>query len=53
MDPNITRFPLLDALLQRRSRRFAPGMELDGGPLAYKSSKPPLLRRQPSENLQG
>lgn len=34
-------YPLLDALRERRSRRFAPGMVLNGGPLAYRSSRPP------------
>ncbi|MBI4606145.1 MAG: hypothetical protein HY721_29615 [Planctomycetes bacterium] len=36
-------YPLLDALLDRRSRRFAKGMRLNGGPLAYESA----LRPQP------
>jgi hypothetical protein len=31
---------LLDALIYRRSRRFAAGMKLNGGPLAYESSRP-------------
>jgi len=35
------RYPLLDALLSRRSRRFAPGMTLDGGPLSYASALAP------------
>ncbi len=34
-------YPLLDALMFRRSRRFAPGMTLNGGPLAYQSTRPP------------
>jgi len=34
-------YPFLDSLLGRRSRRFAPGMTLNGGPLAYKSTRPP------------
>src|SRR5205814_821296 len=34
-------YGLLDALIGRRSRRFAPGMRLDGGPLAYASERPP------------
>src|SRR5262245_35251439 len=34
-------YPFLEALLGRRSRRFAPGMKLNGGPLAYKSTRPP------------
>jgi hypothetical protein len=34
-------YPLLDALLHRRSRRFAKGMKLNGGPLAFASAEPP------------
>jgi hypothetical protein len=34
-------YPLLDALIGRRSRRFAPGMTLDGGPLTYASERQP------------
>jgi hypothetical protein len=37
----MTTYPLLDALLNRRSRRFAKGMKLDGGPLSYASAQPP------------
>jgi hypothetical protein len=37
----LTDYPLIEALLRRRSRRFAPGMTLDGGPLAYASQQPP------------
>ncbi len=33
--------PFFDALLGRRSRRFALGMDLDGGPLTYASTRPP------------
>ncbi|MGW4370063.1 hypothetical protein ACWEKT_30900 [Nocardia takedensis] len=36
----LARYPLMDALLSRRSRRFAPGMRLNGGPLAYASEAP-------------
>jgi hypothetical protein len=36
-----TRYPLLDALRERRSRRFGTGMEI-GGPLAHRSRQPPL-----------
>lgn len=31
----------MDALVERRSRRFARGLKLDGGPLSYTSQKPP------------
>lgn len=34
-------YPLLDALLNRRSRRFGRGFRLNGGPLAYDSHQPP------------
>jgi hypothetical protein len=39
--PPFAGYPLFDALLRRRSRRFAPGMTLDGGPLTYASGRPP------------
>jgi hypothetical protein len=34
-------YPLLETLIRRRSRRFAAGMILNGGPLAYNSARPP------------
>ncbi|MBI5949870.1 MAG: hypothetical protein HY875_17170 [Chloroflexi bacterium] len=34
-------YPFVSALTQRRSRRFAKGMTLNGGPLAYTSTEPP------------
>ena len=34
-------YPLLDALIHRRSRRFARGFRLDGGPLAFLSRHAP------------
>jgi hypothetical protein len=34
-------YPLLTALIERRSRRFAKGLRLNGGPLAYTSQQPP------------
>ena len=36
------RYPLLDALIERRSRRFGKGMRLNGGPLAYESRQQPV-----------
>jgi hypothetical protein len=33
--------PLLEALIERRSRRFGLGMNLNGGPLAYDSARAP------------
>lgn len=38
---DINRFPLMDALYGRRSRRFGWGMQIPHGPLAYKSELPP------------
>jgi hypothetical protein len=37
----LARYPLLDALTERRSRRFGKGMSLNGGPLAYHSTHTP------------
>ena len=37
----LSAYPFFDALLGRRSRRFSPGMDLDGGPLSYASARPP------------
>jgi hypothetical protein len=37
----LARYPLLDALTERRSRRFGKGMSLNGGPLAYQSTHAP------------
>ena len=37
----LTRYPLLEALIERRSRRFGEGMNLNGGPLAYDSARVP------------
>jgi hypothetical protein len=34
-------YPLIEALLRRRSRRFAKGMKLDGGPLSFASTQDP------------
>jgi hypothetical protein len=38
----LTRYPLLDAVLKRRSRRFGAGMRMDAGPLAFQSRQAPL-----------
>lgn len=38
----VLKFPLIEALLGRRSRRFALGCEMPTGPLAFKSTKEPL-----------
>ncbi|MDQ3285418.1 MAG: hypothetical protein M3P92_06915 [Actinomycetota bacterium] len=37
----LAHYPLLDALIERRSRRFGEGMSLNGGPLAYDSTHAP------------
>ena len=34
-------YPLLNSLIERRSRRFAKGMSLNAGPLAYHSKHTP------------
>ena len=36
------RYPLYEALLRRRTRRFARGMTIPGGPLAYDSDLEPM-----------
>jgi hypothetical protein len=41
MNPALAAYPLLDALRDRRSRRFGRGMEIPGGPLAYRSRHAP------------
>jgi hypothetical protein len=41
-DEWLARYPLLDALRQRRSRRFGLGMKIDSGPFAYESRHAPL-----------
>ena len=35
-------YPLFEALMGRRSRRFGFGMELEHGPFVYKSEKEPM-----------
>jgi hypothetical protein len=37
----LARYPLVKALIERRSRRFGKGMRLNGGPLAYASAYSP------------
>lgn len=41
MNDTLARYPLMDALINRRSRRFGKGMHLNGGPLAFKSRQGP------------
>lgn len=38
---HLTGYPLLEALLERRSRRFSTGMEIEAGPTAYSSDQDP------------
>jgi hypothetical protein len=38
---NLSTYPLVQALLDRRSRRFAKGMRLGGGPLTFTSAQKP------------
>ena len=44
LDPldSLGTYPLLKAILHRRSRRFGLGLDLDGGPLAYASLHAPV-----------
>ena len=37
----LAQYPLLDALIERRSRRFGYAMRLNGGPLSYESMRTP------------
>jgi hypothetical protein len=39
---NLSRYPLLSALRERRSRRFGLGMRIPAGPLAYQSRHQPV-----------
>lgn len=43
------KYPLQDALLHRRSRRFGQGLKLEGGPLYYRSAEPPQPLDQQEE----
>jgi hypothetical protein len=40
--PELSAFPLLEALYGRRSRRFALGAEMPDGPLAHRSRHEPM-----------
>ncbi len=42
VDERLGRYPLLDALRGRRSRRFGMGMKIESGPFAYESHHQPL-----------
>src|SRR5207248_2119503 len=45
------RFPLFDAILTRRARRFAAGAKLSGGPTAWASEQPPLPLTRVEQDL--
>jgi hypothetical protein len=47
----VANYPLLDALRNRRSRRFGVGMEMKAGPLAFRSTAPPLRLGEDEEAL--
>ncbi|HVO96050.1 MAG TPA: hypothetical protein VMT22_24560 [Terriglobales bacterium] len=47
----VTGYPLLEALTKRRSRRFALGMKMDSGPLAFQSRSPALPLTEEEEAL--
>ena len=46
---DLARYPLLDALRDRRSRRFGLGMKMDVGPMVYESAKPGLRLSEDEE----
>jgi hypothetical protein len=46
-----SRFPLLDALRERRSRRFALGMKMEDGPMAYESRHSPVPLSETEEAI--
>jgi len=47
----LRRYPLLDALRERRSRRFGLGMAMPDGPLGYRSRHPGLPLTEDEEAL--
>lgn len=48
---SLRRYPLLDALRDRRSRRFGRGMKMDEGPMAYRSGQTPVRLSEDEEAL--
>src|SRR3712207_9244738 len=48
----LARYPLLDALTERRSRRFGKGMSLNGGPLAYHSTHRDVITKYQAATCQ-
>ncbi len=51
MRGDVRSFPLFEAIEGRRSRRFGLGMEIPGGPFAFRSRHPPLSLRDDEEEL--
>ncbi len=47
----VAAYSLLDALRERRSRRFGVGMRMPGGPLAYESRRPAMPLTEEEEAL--
>ena len=48
---SLARYPLLDALRDRRSRRFGLGMQMETGPMEYRSVQPPVRLNEEEEAL--
>ncbi len=51
MNPNFATYPLVDALKDRRSRRFCLGMSMEEGPLAHRSRFAPVPLNEKEEAL--
>jgi hypothetical protein len=51
MNPSLAAYPFIEALRNRRSRRFGVGMEMDSGPLAFSSTQRPLRLSEEEEAL--
>jgi hypothetical protein len=49
MGETLAGYPLLDALRERRSRRFGMGMKIENGPFAYESHHEPLTLTETEE----
>ena len=48
---SLARYPLLDALRDRRSRRFGLGMKMETGPMEYRSVQAPVRLNEEEEAL--
>ena len=51
MKPSVASYPLINALRNRRSRRFGVGMEMASGPMAFSSRQQPLQLSEQEESL--